>query len=89
LQRKFNAPVTVALIRSGLLTVAQQDQQVAKLLFSNPRPILQNFAANLIRECLVAEPPVASQSQFSYTTDALVQLAQSGRATELYDLVLA
>jgi CCR4-NOT transcription complex subunit 1 len=74
----------VTLIRSGLITVAQQDQQAAKLLYSAPRPNLQNFAASLIRECLVADPPVASQSQFSFTIEALLRLAQSGSVTEEY-----
>jgi CCR4-NOT transcription complex subunit 1 len=75
-------PVTVTLLRSGLVTVAQQDQQTAKFLYADPRQSLQNFAAGLVRECLVADPPVASQSQFSFTIDAFLQLAQAGRATE-------
>ncbi|KAI0807086.1 Not1-domain-containing protein [Fomes fomentarius] len=81
-ERKFNVPVTVALLRNGLVTISQEDQQLAKLLYSEPRPSLQNFAAGLIRECLAADPPLATQAQFSYSLEVLNQLAQSGKANE-------
>ena len=83
-ERKFNVPVTVALLRSGLVTVSQEDQQLAKLLFSDPRPSLQSFAAGLIRECLAADPPLASQGQFSFSLEVLNQLAQSGKTNDEY-----
>ena len=83
-ERKFNVPVTVTLLRSGLVTVSQEDQQLAKLLFSDPRPSLQNFAACLIRECLAADPPLATQGQFSYSLEILNQLAQSGKTHDEY-----
>jgi CCR4-NOT transcription complex subunit 1 len=82
IQRKYNVPVTVTLLRSGLVTVAQLDQQTAKFLFADPRSSLQDYAAALIRECLVAEPPVATQKQFGFTLEAFVQLSQNARATE-------
>jgi CCR4-NOT transcription complex subunit 1 len=75
-------PVTVTLLRSGLVSIALQDQQLAKNLFTDPRPSLLNFAAGLIRECLSSEPPVASQSQFTFSIEILSQLAQSGKANE-------
>jgi CCR4-NOT transcription complex subunit 1 len=81
-QRKYNVPVTVTLLRSGLITVAQLDQQTTKFLFADPRSSLQDFAAALIRECLVTDPPVASQKQFQFTLEAFMQLSQNGRATE-------
>ena len=43
-QRKLNVPATVALLRSGLITISQEDQQLAKFLFSDPRASLQTFA---------------------------------------------
>lgn len=82
LQRKFNVPVTVALLRSGLVPLALQDQQLAKNLYTDPRPSLQTFAAGLIRECLSSDPPVASQSQFTYSIETLNQLSQSGKAKD-------
>ncbi|RDX42663.1 Not1-domain-containing protein [Lentinus brumalis] len=81
-ERKFNVPVTVTLLRSGLVTISQEDQQLAKLLYSDPRPSLQTFAAGLIRECLAADPPLATQGQFSYSIEVLTQLAQSGKAND-------
>ncbi|KDQ60584.1 hypothetical protein JAAARDRAFT_31550 [Jaapia argillacea MUCL 33604] len=81
-ERKFNVPVTVTLLRSGIINIAQEDQQLAKFLYTDPRPSLLSFAAGLIRECLSSEPPIASQSQFPYSIEILTQLAQSGRANE-------
>lgn len=78
-QRKFNVPVTVTLLRSGLIDTSLQDQQLAKILFLDPRPSLLNFTTSLIRECLSGDPPVASQSQFAYSIEVLGQLMQGGR----------
>ncbi len=83
-QRKFNVPVTITLLSSGLVNFTLQDQQLAKLLFEDPRPILMNFTANLIRECLSSDPPVATQGQFVYSVEMLSQLEQAGKATEEY-----
>ncbi len=74
--------MTVTLLSSGLVDVNLQDQQLAKLLVEDPRPVLMNFTANLIRECLSAEPPVATQGQFVYSLEVLSQLDQAGKATE-------
>lgn len=74
----------MTLLRSGLITIAQQDQQLAKLLSGDQRPSLQNFAAGLIRECLTCDPPLASQSQFSFTIEVLTQIAQSGKGHDEY-----
>ncbi|KAF9475663.1 Not1-domain-containing protein [Pholiota conissans] len=81
-ERKFNVPVTVTLLRSGLINVTSQDQQLAKLLFEDPRPILLTFAANLVRECLSSDPPVATQNQFAYSIEIFSQLSLAGKANE-------
>lgn len=83
-QRKFNVPVTVTLLGSGLVNVNLQDQQLAKLLFEDPRPVLMTFTANLIRECLSSDPPVATQGQFVFSLEILNQLAQAGNSNEEY-----
>lgn len=75
-------PVTVTLLQSGLVNISLQDQQLAKSLFTEPRPSLLNFAAALIRECLSTDPPVASQSQFAYSIEVLGQLSQSSKAND-------
>ncbi|KAI0798095.1 Not1-domain-containing protein [Abortiporus biennis] len=81
-ERKFNIPVTVTLLRSGLVDILQEDQQLAKFLYTDPRPTLLNFSAGLIRECLSSNPPIASQSQFPYTLEVLNQLTQTGKSNE-------
>jgi len=82
-QRKYNIPVTMTLLQSRLVTVQDQDQQLAKLLVGNPQPNLQNFAAGLIRECITSEPAIADRQQFSFTIEALGHVVQAGRATAL------
>ncbi|CCM03832.1 uncharacterized protein FIBRA_05981 [Fibroporia radiculosa] len=81
-ERKFNVSVTVTLLRSGLISTAQEDQQLAKFLYNDPRPSLLSFSAELIRECIGTNPPIASQSHFPYTLEALNHLSQSGKANE-------
>lgn len=65
-----------------MVTLADEDQQLAKLLYANPRPPLQDFAAGLIRDCLTSEPPIATRQQFTFTIEALGQLVQTSKATE-------
>ena len=81
-QRKLNVPVTATLLRRGLISITQQDQQLAKFLFADPKPTLQIFATGLIRECLTCDPPLASQSQFSFTVEVLSQIMQTGKAND-------
>ncbi|KAL1669392.1 CCR4-Not complex component, Not1-domain-containing protein [Schizophyllum commune] len=81
-ERKYNIPVTVTLLRSRLFDLAVYEQQLAKFLFTDPRPSLINFVIGLIRECLTAEPPIATQSQFPYCIEVLSQIAQSDKATD-------
>lgn len=81
-QRKLNIPVTLTLLKCNLVNVAQQDQQMAKMVFNDPRPLLQNFAAGLIRACLSSAPPIASQGSFPYTLEVLASLVESRKANE-------
>lgn len=84
MQRKFNVAVTVTLLRNGLITITDEDMQLAKWLGLNPRPSLQDFAAGFLRECLTMEPPLASRQTVPYALDALQELVQNGKATEQY-----
>jgi len=84
-QRKFKVSVAVALIRAGLLHVAEHDVQLGQFILSreNPfRPNVIDFAANLIRECLLQEVPCATRAQMGHSIEALGRAAQSGKATE-------
>lgn len=71
-------------MKSQLINIGVTDQQLAKSLSSDPRPSLLTYAAGLIRECLTADPPVASQHQFPYTIDVLDQISKAGKANEEY-----
>ncbi|KAF8644127.1 hypothetical protein AX16_008656 [Volvariella volvacea WC 439] len=81
-ERKYNIPVTVTLLRGGILNPTLHDQQLAKVLLSDPRPLLLNYVAGLIRECLSSDPPVATQAQFTYCIDVLDRLAETGKGNE-------
>lgn len=76
----------MTLLRSRLITVTDEDLQLAKWLYSNAnaRPNLQDFTAGLIRDCLTSDPPIAVQHQFQYTLDALTQIMRTNKATESY-----
>lgn len=74
--------MTITLLRSGLITAAQLDQQLAKFMYTNPRPALLAFTAGLIRECFSADPPLAGREQVPFSLEVLTQLAASGKATE-------
>lgn len=76
--------MTIALLRGGLINAWQQDERLSKFIYKDPRPTLLNFAASLIRECLSAEPQVASRQQFALSIDALAHSIQLGRVTEEY-----
>jgi len=54
------------------------------MMYLDPRSSLVNFAAGLIRECLSAEPPVATHSQFSFSLEILNQISQQGKGNEMY-----
>lgn len=79
-ERKFNVPVTVSLIRAGLMNIAETDVQVTKLLVREFRPNLVDYAANLALECL-REPACATRGQLANITEALTRAAQQGKAT--------
>ncbi|RKP25851.1 CCR4-Not complex component, Not1-domain-containing protein, partial [Syncephalis pseudoplumigaleata] len=81
-ERKYNVPVTVALIRAGLLQVADLDVQLAKLAEVN-RPAAIEFAAKLIRQCVFGLPhPCATRNQFANTLAALARIVQRGVVSE-------
>ncbi|KAF8510218.1 Not1-domain-containing protein [Hysterangium stoloniferum] len=81
-ERKFNVPVTVALLRGGLIDPWQQDQRLSKFIYKDPRPSLLNFASALIRECLSSNPPVLERDHCKHSTEALAHSVQMGRVTD-------
>lgn len=82
-QRKFNVPVTTLLLESGFISVSEYDAQLAKFIMREFRPTVVNFAAQLARECLLTERPIASREHFSHSLRALSQAIQSGKGGDL------
>ena len=83
-ERKFNVPVTVALIQHHVLDLAALDAQLAKtVLGRSMRPTAVAFAAQLVYTALFAtDPPVATREALSQTLDALVQAARANKGNE-------
>ncbi|PWN28002.1 Not1-domain-containing protein [Jaminaea rosea] len=79
-ERKFNVPVTVSLVRAGLMNIAETDVQLTKLIMRDFKPAMVDFAAKLALECL-RDPPCATRGQLSNIIEALERAAQQGKAT--------
>ncbi|PWN20718.1 Not1-domain-containing protein [Microstroma glucosiphilum] len=79
-ERKFNVPVSVSLIRAGLMNITQTDVQLAKFIVRDWKPSMIDFAAKLALECL-REPAVATRGQLANVTEALDRAVQQDKAT--------
>jgi CCR4-NOT transcription complex subunit 1 len=80
--RKYNVPVNVALIRAGLINVPEQDMQMAKIILRDFQPAAMDFAAQLVRECILCDTPCVSRNHFARTLEALVEAVSSHRRTD-------
>ena len=80
-ERKFNVPVTVSLVRAGLVNIAELDVQLAKLILRDFRASVIDFSAQLALECL-HEPACATRQQLTNTIEALQRAGQRGKETE-------
>ncbi|KAJ2572236.1 CCR4-NOT core subunit cdc39 [Coemansia sp. RSA 1813] len=78
-ERKYNVDVTVALINEGLVSVEDQDTQLARLVDAG-RPTAVDFAVRLLRKTIIDKATATSIRSFSKAIQALVKLAQNGRA---------
>ncbi|KAJ1735111.1 CCR4-NOT core subunit cdc39 [Coemansia sp. Benny D160-2] len=79
-ERKYNVPVTVALINEGLVSIEDQDTQLARLVDAG-RPSAVDFAARLLRKVVIDKAAATGVRSFSNAIQALVKLSQNGRAT--------
>ncbi|CAO1632939.1 unnamed protein product [Parajaminaea phylloscopi] len=80
-ERKFNVPVTVSLIRAGLMNLAETDVQLTKLIVRDFKPSMIDFAAELALECL-REPACATRGQLANVIEVLNRAAQQQKATD-------
>ena len=81
-ERKFNVPVTVALLHARFINVSELDVQLAKFVVRDFRASVVDFVANLLTACLAEVPPVATREQFSNAFEALGQAVRQGKATD-------
>jgi CCR4-NOT transcription complex subunit 1 len=81
-ERKFNVPVTTALVQAQLINAAELDVQLAKFVTREYRPTVVDFAARFVAECVMESPPIATREQLSNTLDALAQASRLGKGTE-------
>jgi CCR4-NOT transcription complex subunit 1 len=74
-ERKYNVPVTVALIKAGMINLMEQDQELA-ILIDSGRTSAIDFTARLIRACLFGDEsvPLASRQDFAASLDAFSRL---------------
>ncbi|XP_077245049.1 uncharacterized protein LOC143885003 isoform X2 [Tasmannia lanceolata] len=86
-ERKFNKDVTVGLIRSKLLNLAEYNVHLAKLIDGGRNKAATEFAISLV-QTLVFEGPGASVSELYNLIDALAKLAlRPGSPESLQQLV--
>lgn len=71
-ERKYNVPVTIALIKAGLINLPEQDQELA-VMIENGRPSAIDFAAHLIYACVFKEKLVGHQ-EFMASLESLSRL---------------
>lgn len=81
-ERKFNVPVTVSLLQTRFIQVAELDVQLAKFILREFRSTVLDFAAKLVAACLAEIPPVATKEQFANVIDALKEASRSNKATD-------
>ncbi|GAA5929761.1 CCR4-NOT core subunit CDC39 [Sporobolomyces koalae] len=81
-ERKFNVPVTVALLQTRFIQLAELDVQLAKFILREFRASVIDFAAKLVSACLAEIPPVATKEQFANAIDALREAARNNKATD-------
>ncbi|KAJ1828009.1 CCR4-NOT core subunit cdc39, partial [Coemansia sp. RSA 2599] len=78
-ERKYNVPVTVALINEGLVSIDDQDEQLSRLIEAG-RSNAIDFAVRFVRKAVLERSVQAVPRSFEGTLQGFVKLAQSGRA---------
>ncbi|KAJ4954224.1 hypothetical protein NE237_031056 [Protea cynaroides] len=86
-ERKFNKDITVGLIRSELLNLAEYNVHMAKLIDAGRNKTATEFSISLLQTLVVQEPGV-SVSELHNLVDALAKLAmRPGSPESLQQLV--
>ncbi|KAI8885796.1 Not1-domain-containing protein [Backusella circina FSU 941] len=72
-ERKYNVPVTAALILAGLVNLPEMDQELA-ILIESGRVSAIEFTAQLIKACVYQKHPIAARQEFTASIEALMTL---------------
>ncbi|KAK9469971.1 CCR4-NOT core subunit CDC39, partial [Dipodascopsis tothii] len=72
--RKYNAPVMLTLIRRGLIDVQDLDLALSKQVAARRRPAV-DFAAEIIREAVLSDEPLALETDFAACIQAMEMLS--------------
>ncbi|KAI9209788.1 CCR4-Not complex component, Not1-domain-containing protein [Polychytrium aggregatum] len=87
-ERKFNVPVTVALIQQRMLNTGELDVQLSRFIESG-RATAIDFTAELIRVCIADDSaPVATYHDFFSSIDALYK-SQRSKSSESVSRLMA
>ncbi|KAL7319889.1 CCR4-NOT core subunit cdc39 [Mucor circinelloides] len=78
-ERKYNAPAVSMLIRYELLPLEEYDVQLAKLINIKADSVIE-FAANLMRICLLSQNPITFLEDHILTISSLYKLVQNDEA---------
>ncbi|OAD02750.1 Not1 transcription factor, partial [Mucor lusitanicus CBS 277.49] len=78
-ERKYNAPAVSMLIRYELLPLEEYDVQLAKLINIKADSVIE-FAANLMRICLLSQSPITFLEDHILTISSLHKLVQNDEA---------
>ncbi|KAI9762120.1 MAG: kinetochore-associated Ndc80 complex subunit ndc80 [Chaenotheca gracillima] len=76
-ERFFNGPVTVALVRFGLLELERVDSFLSRAIQQKKAPAVE-FLGNLLDELLFVEKPVALRADFASSLEATAQWLMAG-----------
>jgi CCR4-NOT transcription complex subunit 1 len=79
--RKLHQEITEGLVRARLLNLTEFDSHLAKLMNAGRNQAATDFAAHLVRQCIVAEP-LATAADFFSVLDVLGKVAQRAGAPE-------
>lgn len=69
-ERKFNVPVMLSILKSGLITNSDLDVSLAKQIKLNPKSVVP-FSVELISKAVLGPTPCALRSDFSSTVEVL------------------
>lgn len=78
-ERKYNAPAVSMLIRYELLPLEEYDVQLAKLINAKADSVIE-FAANLMRICLLSQNPITFLEDHILTISSLHKLVKNDEA---------